>query len=119
MASPDREFLQKSMDTLVDIFERIGLKTNASKTKAMTCVPGKIRTLRSEETYAATVAGVPKKEWSSQEVDCFVCGVQLQASSLDQHLETQHEIYRSKVINTDLVIEREPVEHITKPFNAK
>ena len=119
MASPDRVFLQKSMDILVDIFERIGLKTNASKTKAMTCVPGKIKTLRSEETYARTVAGIRKKDWSSHEVDCHVCGLTLQASSLDEHLVTQHEIYRSKVINTDLVVEREPVEYFTEPFNWK
>ena len=119
IASPEREFLQESMDILVDLFERIGLKTNANKTKAMTCLPGKIRTSHSEETYVRTVSGIPKEDWSNREVKCDVCGIKLQASSLDEHLVTQHEIYRSKVINKDLVIKREPVEYFTEPFNWK
>ena len=59
LGSTDREFLQKSMEIFVNIFERIGLKTNAGKTKTMTCIPGKIRTSNSEETYTRTIAGVP------------------------------------------------------------
>ena len=85
----------------------------------MTCVPGKIRTLRSEETYAQMLEGVSKKEWSSHEVDCYLCRDKLQAGSYNQHLETQHKIYRSKVIHKDLIIKREPVEYSTEPFSAK
>ena len=36
--------LQTSLDTLVSLFERLGLRINVSKTKAMVCVPGSIRT---------------------------------------------------------------------------
>ena len=36
------EWLQSSFDVLINLFERIGLRTNAEKTKVMTCLPGKI-----------------------------------------------------------------------------
>ena len=35
--------LQTSLDTLVALFERVGLMINVSKTKTMVCVPGCIR----------------------------------------------------------------------------
>jgi hypothetical protein len=47
------EWLQSSFTILIDIFERIGLKTNAAKTKVMTCLPGKIRVAKTEEEYTS------------------------------------------------------------------
>ena len=38
----DALWLQSSFDVLINLFERIGLRTNAEKTKVMTCLPGKI-----------------------------------------------------------------------------
>jgi hypothetical protein len=35
-------FLQQAIDGLVSMLERVGLKTNITKTKAMICPPGKI-----------------------------------------------------------------------------
>jgi hypothetical protein len=37
------EWLQSSFQILIALFERIGLRTNAEKTKVMTCLPGKIQ----------------------------------------------------------------------------
>ena len=34
------QVLQKAINTLVGLFERVGLKTNTTKTEAMTFVPG-------------------------------------------------------------------------------
>jgi len=45
------EWLQSSFNTLITLFERIGLLTNAKKTKVMTCLPGKIRLAQTEEEY--------------------------------------------------------------------
>jgi hypothetical protein len=42
IASRDPVWLQESFDILIGLFERIGLFTNAAKTKVMTCIPGKI-----------------------------------------------------------------------------
>ena len=45
--SRDPVRLQASLDTLVALFERVGLRTNVSKTKTMVCIPGHIRTCQS------------------------------------------------------------------------
>jgi hypothetical protein len=42
VASRDPVWLQSSFDILVGLFERIRLFTNATKTKVMTCTPGRI-----------------------------------------------------------------------------
>ena len=39
-----------------------------------------------------------------QHVDCKVCGASLAAESLRSHLETQHNIFRSFVLNRDIVV---------------
>ena len=44
IGSPDEDLLQRATDILVEMFERVGLQTNVSKTKAMTCIPGRIKT---------------------------------------------------------------------------
>jgi hypothetical protein len=40
IASHDPVWLQESFDVLIGLFERIGLFTNATKTKTMVCIPG-------------------------------------------------------------------------------
>jgi hypothetical protein len=102
------EWLQSSFTILIHLFERIGLKTNAAKTKVMMCLPGKIRVAKMEEEYAAqqtknTTAA--KRQW----VDCEVCGVSLAAESLQNHLEMQHDIFWSFVLNWDLAPEQAAV----------
>ncbi len=98
------EWLQSSLTILVNLFKRIGLKTNAAKTKVMTCLPGKIWVAKTEEEYAAQQTGdtTTAKHWRA---DCEVCGVSLAAESLRSHLETQHDIYRLFVLNRNLVPE--------------
>jgi hypothetical protein len=98
------EWLQSSFTILIDLFKRIGLKTNAAKTKVMTCLPGKIWVAQMEEEYAAQQTGdaAAAKHWR---VECEVCGISLAAVSLQSHLETQHNIYKSFVLNQDLVQE--------------
>jgi hypothetical protein len=95
------EWLQSSVTILIHLFKRIGLKTNAAKTKVMMCLPGKIRVAKMEEEYTAQQTGnitAAKRWW----VDCEVCGVSLTAESLQNHLETQQDIFWSFVLNRDL-----------------
>jgi hypothetical protein len=75
------EWLQSSFTILINLFKRIGLQTNAAKTKVMTCQPGKIWVARTEEKYAAQQTGnaTTTKHWH---IDCEVCGVSLAAESL-------------------------------------
>jgi hypothetical protein len=42
IAAQDPVFLQQAIDSLVSAFERTGLETNITKTKAMICTPRKI-----------------------------------------------------------------------------
>ena len=51
LASRDPEWLQRTLTLLVQIFERVGLKTNAAKTKVMNFVPGHIRAQVSTDAY--------------------------------------------------------------------
>ncbi len=75
------ERLQSSFTILVNLFERIGLWTNAAKTKVMMCLPGKIQVAKTEEEYAAQQTGNTAM-MKRQRVDCKVCGISLAAESL-------------------------------------
>ncbi|KAL3769483.1 hypothetical protein ACHAWU_008892 [Discostella pseudostelligera] len=104
------EWLQNSFTILVGLFERVGLRTtSAQKTNAMTCIPGRIRVSMTEEVYndycheASTHAARKRLR-----VECNICGQSMQAASLQHHLETQHDVYRSFVLNRDLEGERPP-----------
>jgi hypothetical protein len=101
-------WLQSSFTILVNLFERIGLFMNAIKTKVMTCLLGKIRVARTKEEYTAQQTGDAATA-KHRCVDCEVCDVSLAAESLRSHLEMQHNIYRSFVLNRDLVLERAAV----------
>ena len=117
IASQKKEQLQEALDILVGLFERAGLITNVGKTKAMTYIPGKTRTNLSDDIYAGQLVGLLKKEWNKRKVVCNQCGDTLKASSLTNHLEGVHGVYRSKVINKDLIVEdREPVHYVAETF---
>ena len=86
MASQDPAPLQRALDILVALFERVGLRTNTKKTKVCTFVPGKIRTRLSTAAYAHCAEGLQsRKDWEKCRVECGKCGVSLAASSLRVH----------------------------------
>ncbi len=94
IASRDPVWLQESFDILIGLFERIGLFTNASKTKVMVCIPGWIREAYTEEQYAEykspTGAATDNKlRW----IDCEICSTSLAAGSYQNHLESQRDIF--------------------------
>jgi hypothetical protein len=88
----DSDWLQRALTCLVDLFERVGLQTNISKTKAMTCIPGSIRGKLSTLAYKRWMdgAGLTSRERQRQRVSCPTCGQGLAAGSLKQHMRTQH-----------------------------
>ena len=103
------DMLQSSFDILISLFERVGLKTNTTKTKAMVCIPGRIRTRLTDDVYNNSRDGlVSRKEWKRRQVDCNICGKCMSAASLTGHLESQHDVFRSFVLNRDLEIDRDP-----------
>ena len=57
LASRDPTWLQNSFDILISLFECVGLKTNAVKTKAMVCCLTTIAKGLSEEAYNSCQLG--------------------------------------------------------------
>ena len=94
VGSRDQNWLQTSLDVLVALFRSIGLQTNTSKTKTMTCYPGFIRTGHSTaaSTRRHTGQGDSYRERQRRRVTCPECNKDLAASSLTQHRRTQHGI---------------------------
>jgi hypothetical protein len=100
------EWLQESFSILVGLFERVGLCTNAQKTKVMTCVPGKIRVSHPEEVYNDYCQGASTHAARKRlRVECDICNQSMQAASLRSHLESQHDVFRSFVLNRELEVE--------------
>jgi hypothetical protein len=94
IAAQDPVWLQESFDILIGLFERIGLFTNASKTKVMICILGWIREAYTEEQYAKyespTGAAANNKR---RRIDCEICATSLAAGSYQSHLESQHDVF--------------------------
>ena len=77
-------------DILVGLFERVGLKTNTSKTQAMVCTPGKMWRCQNKAVYNRRMMGVGEAErYHGRRVKCDICGDALAARSLQSHLATQ------------------------------
>jgi hypothetical protein len=96
----DPVWLQSAFDVLITFFDQVGLKSNTTKTQVMTCVPGKIRESLSKEVYHDSRMGLlSSADRKCLRVNCNICGEKLRASSLQSHLETQHDVYHSFVLN--------------------
>jgi hypothetical protein len=104
LASRDPEFLQRALEILVDLFARVGLKTNLKKTQTMICKPGRIRTQLPAASYARMREGLTTaEEWDSRKVQCHQCNKMMAASSLRRHLADQHEVYQQVVVAEELL----------------
>jgi hypothetical protein len=87
LASQDPEFLQRALDILVNLFARVGLKTNVKKTQTMICTPRRIQTQLPMASYARMKEGLTTAgEWDSQKVQCHQCNKMMYTSSLRRHL---------------------------------
>jgi hypothetical protein len=110
LASRDASFLQHALTLLVNLFERVGLQANTSKTQTMICNPGRIRTQLPSESYRQMQTGqVKASEWNSCNVECYQCGKELKASSLGCHLADVHDIYQQTVIAKELLEAQPPI----------
>jgi hypothetical protein len=72
----------------------------------MMCIPGRIREGYTKEEYAdyksQTVTAAGKKR---RRVNCEICGASLAAGSYQSHLESQHDDFRSMVLQRDIVVD--------------
>ena len=94
LVSTNPELLQKAFDILSNLFDRMGLHTNAKKTKAMVCLPGNIRAGQSTISHKSMLGqaeeGKTAKQWATRNIKCPICNKEMQASSLRRHLQTLH-----------------------------
>ncbi len=116
LASRNPDFLQKALDIIVDLFARIGLKTNVQKTQMMICTPGRIRIQLPEDSYAWMRGGMTlTMECKSWIVVCHQCNPSVQASSLHRHLAEHHNIYQAVVVLADYLEPRAGVRYQVQP----
>ena len=104
LASQDARFHQHALTLLVDLFECVGLLTNTTKTQVMICTPRRIRTQLSSESYFWMKVGrITASEWNSRDIECYQCGKEMKASSLNRHLADVYDIYQQTMVSEDLL----------------
>ena len=110
-ADCDPVWLQESFDVLLGLFEWIGLFTNAVKMKVMVCISGKVREgYTEEEEYACYKSpSETAADRKHRHVDCEICGTSLADESYKSHLESQHDVFHSIVLQRDKVVDCPPV----------
>jgi len=117
-ASRDPVLLQTALDILVELFERVGLKTNRLKTQAMICTPGRIRTQLPTASYHCMRLGFQtSEEWEARRVTCSHCNVSMQACSIPRHLATLHGVYQQTVVAGELLDKRASVTYTAGQCN--
>ena len=92
VASSGPRWLQGTFNTLVGLFDRVGLQTNVGKTFDMVCRTCQAAVNQSEAAYGRQITGEgPKyRERQKGRVPCRECGEEISTGSLVSHLMTQH-----------------------------
>ncbi len=105
IATRDPNFLQVALNSLVSLFECVGLETNIKKMQAMICTPGRISTQLSTDSYHHRHGyGIQTRaQWDARKVKCRQCQAIANASSLSRHLAELHEVYQQMVVAEDLL----------------
>ncbi len=105
LTTRDPNFLQVASNSLVSLFERVGLETNVKKTQAMICTPSQISNQLSTNSYRHRHGyGTPTREqWDARTVECRQCQATMYASSLSRHLAYLHEVCQQTVVVEELL----------------
>ena len=86
------EDLQKDLDLIIKLFERLGLKTNKTKTKSMIIIgtPSPIALQKRGDTKYV--------ECRKQDTQCNICSQSMKKASLQRHIEQIHNIKPEKYL---------------------
>jgi hypothetical protein len=105
LAARDPDFLQVALTSLVSLFKLVGLETNIRKMQAMICIPNRIATQLSTNSYHRRhgYRSHTREEWDARTVECRQCQARMHASSLSHHLAGIHKIYQQMVVAEELL----------------
>jgi hypothetical protein len=119
LASNQPEILQGDTDYLVDLFERVGLNANTSKTKSMTCEPRPEQGPICDHAYKRRMTGYgfSYKTRQRRKVTCPTCDKEMDTGYLSIH---QREIHGSSAIEVEpsiaaLIIRRQYIYNASFP----
>ncbi len=100
LAARDPDFLQVALNSLVSLFEHVGLETNNKKMQTMICTPSQITTQLSTDAYHRRhgYGTHTRGQWDARTVECRQCQAKMNASSLNRHLTDLHEVYQMAVV---------------------
>ena len=92
VASSDPGWIQGAFNTLLGLFDKVGLQTNLGKIFGMVCHPCQAAGNLTTEAYRRRVTGVGPtyRERQKGPVDCGECREMLAVGSLSSYLMTQH-----------------------------
>ena len=93
IASRNPETLQKAIDLLTGLFDRVGLQTNIRKTEVIIFMPGNIWIFLTDMAYRPRMAKDFRGEGKRRKVDCSECCKKLVVGSLAGHLAKKHDVY--------------------------
>ena len=110
------EDLQIAFDVLTGLFDRVGLRTNTTNTKAMVFLPGKIRTPLTAEAHESRMDDTFRAERTGRTVECHICHSSLAVGSLWSHLSTQHGVYQCFVVKDSQGTPLPPPRRLTASF---
>ncbi len=115
LASWDSGFLQHALTLLVNLFQKVGLRTNISKTQTMICTLGWIWTQLPTKLYCRMQSGmVTAANRNSCNVQCYQCGKGMKAGSFGCHLADVHEIYQQTVVTEDQLEDKPPTKYTAR-----
>ena len=97
LSGRDAEWTQRAFNNLVSLFERMGLQTNETKTKAMICYPGYISGPIAPTVYKRVRTGdaLTYTQRKRRKVTCPHpgCNASLVAGSIPSHMQSQHQTF--------------------------
>ena len=98
IAARDSTLLQDAFNLLINLFDRVDLETNSTKTEVMVSLPGRIRTCLSEDVYLSRLHALYWADRKGGKVKCHTCRRKFRKGSLASHLASQHGIYHSHLL---------------------
>jgi len=109
--------VQTGLDQFVQLMGDVGLAVNVTKTESQTHLPGGIHHSWSSPAYIHRITGDGLSPTSRrrQEVTCPHCQLQMRNTSLQRHLETQHQDYVANRVTARTTLFQNEIYEVEMP----